>query len=334
MAAEILSFFDIPADFRIDLNRVSFSLAEFTAACLAEVSAVIEKADPHLVFVHGDTSSSFCGALAAFYRKIPVAHLEAGLRTGNKYSPFPEELMRRMTGCLAEYHFAPTVNAREALLNENVAAERIHTVGNSVIDALLWTAAKLRDDRALRASVIADLEKHGLPKDLGEKTILITGHRRENFGEGFEKICRAVKTLARQHPGYRFIYPVHLNPNVQKPVNAILGGVENIHLIPPVNYPHFVYLMGACRFILTDSGGIQEEAPTLGKPVLVMRDTTERPEAVEAGCARLVGTDGIVDAANALIADAALYDRMARASNPYGDGKTAGRIAGILRDIL
>jgi UDP-N-acetylglucosamine 2-epimerase (non-hydrolysing) len=334
MADEILSFFGIVPDFKMVLNRTSFSLSEFTAECLREVNAVIEKSLPDLVFVHGDTSSTFCGALAAYYHKIPVAHLEAGLRTGDKYSPFPEEMMRKMTGSLAEYHFAPTENAKQALLKENTSAKGIFVVGNSVIDALLWTVDKIQQDNVLKEFILNDFKRLGLSEDLNHKIILVTGHRRENFGGRFEKICHAIRTLSQDHPDYHFVYPVHLNPNVQKPVNEILGGIANVHLIPPVNYPHFVYLMMSSQFILTDSGGIQEEAPTLGKPVLVMRDTTERPEAVEAHCAKLVGTDHIVQAAKSLIQDKGVYNSMSGAQNPYGNGKTAQAIVNILEDVL
>ena len=334
MAEEILSFFGIAPDFKMTLNRTSFSLAEFTAECLKAVDAVIEKSCPDLIFVHGDTSSTFCGALASYYRKVPVAHLEAGLRTGDKYSPFPEEMMRKMTGSLAEYHFAPTENAKQALLKENTNAKGVFVVGNSVIDALLCTVDRIKQDSALKKSILDDLKTLGLPDNLNHKVILITGHRRENFGGRFEIICHAIKLLAQDHRDYHFVYPVHLNPNVQKPVNNILGEIENVHLIPPVNYPHFVYLMMASQFILTDSGGIQEEAPTLGKPVLVMRDTTERPEAVEARCAKLVGIDHIIEAATALIQDKDAYNAMAGVKNPYGDGKTAQAIVQILENVL
>ena len=334
MADEILSFFQIRPDFRLEPARQTFSLAEFTGLCLTGISAVLEQSVPDLVFVHGDTSSTFCGALAAYYQKIPVAHLEAGLRTGNKYAPFPEEMLRRMTGTLADIHFAPTARARDSLLRENVGTDRIHVVGNSVVDALLWATRRIATDAALKESVLADLGRLGLPAGLDGKTILITGHRRENFGGKFETICRSIKTVAAAYPGFHFIYPVHLNPNVQDPVRRILDGIPNVHLIPPVNYPHFVYLMQSCRFILTDSGGIQEEAPSLGKPVLVMREETERPEAVEANCARLVGADGIVEAAKALMEDPVLYNAMSKAANPYGDGTTSERIVGILRATL
>jgi UDP-N-acetylglucosamine 2-epimerase (non-hydrolysing) len=334
MAEEILTFFGIKPDFKMEMQRVNFSLSEFTAKCLEQVDTLINQAKPDLVFVHGDTASTFGGGLGAYYHRIPVAHLEAGLRTGLKHSPFPEELMRRMTAVLSDYHFAPTNASRDALLKENVSAEQIHVVGNTVIDALMHAVETLKSDAALRTKIIGDLKQLGLPENLGDKTILITGHRRENFGGKFEEICNAIRQLAQEHPDYNFIYPVHLNPNVQEPVNKILGGIENVYLIPPQNYAHFVYLMNASRFILTDSGGIQEEAPSLGKPVLIMRDATERPEVITAGCAQLVGTDRIVSAVKALISDAELYKKMSHVKNPYGDGHTAEKIVGILEESL
>ncbi|MDB5491548.1 MAG: UDP-N-acetylglucosamine 2-epimerase [Micavibrio sp.] len=333
MAEDILTFFGIAPDFKMELQRVNFSLSEFTAKCLEQVDALIDRAQPDLVFVHGDTASTFGGGLGAYYHRIPVAHLEAGLRTGLKHSPFPEELMRRMTAVLSDYNFAPTEAARDALLKENVSPEHIYVVGNTVIDALMTAVKRLESDAALRVQITDDLKEHGLPDDLGEM-ILITGHRRENFGDRFEEICNSIRDLARQHPEYNFIYPVHLNPNVQEPVKKILDGIENVYLIPPVNYAHFVYLMNAAHFILTDSGGIQEEAPSLGKPVLIMRDATERPEVIAAGCARLVGTDRIVSAANELIANPALYKQMSQVKNPYGDGQASAQIVKILQDVL
>lgn len=332
MAADILSFFGITADYIITLNRKNYSLSEFTSECLRELDIVASQVKPDLIFVHGDTSSTFCGALTAYYHKIPVAHLEAGLRTGDKFSPFPEEMMRKMTGSLADYHFAPTETARAALALENVPRDKIHVVGNSVIDALLWTSRKLDEDGAFTDGIRADLQAFGLADS--RDFILVTGHRRENFGAGFDKICSAIRQSAQKHPDYDFIYPVHLNPHVQGPVNAILNGISNVHLMPPVGYAHFVYLMKKCRLILTDSGGIQEEAPSLHKPVLVMRDTTERPEAIAAGCARLVGTDMIVPAIDELIGDVGAYDAMVISQNPYGTGDTANRITAILRQAF
>ncbi len=334
MAEEILTFFGIKPDYKMELQRVNFSLSEFTAKCLEQVDVLIDRAQPDLVFVHGDTASTFGGGLGAYYHRVPVAHLEAGLRTGLKHSPFPEELIRRMTAVLSDYHFSPTTAARDALLKENVSPEQIYVVGNTVIDALMGAVERLKSDPALRAQIQADLKNLGLPDDLGDKTILITGHRRENFGGKFEEICNAIRHLSQEHPGYNFVYPVHLNPNVQEPVKKILDGIKNVYLIQPVNYAHFVYLMNASSFILTDSGGIQEEAPSLGKPVLIMRDATERPEVIAAGCAQLVGTDRIIPAVNALISDPELYKKMSHVKNPYGDGKTAQKIVGILEDVL
>lgn len=334
MAEEMLSFFNIRADYRINFERVSYSLTEFTSACLREVGSVIEKVLPDLVFVHGDTASTFCGAMAAYYQKVPVAHLEAGLRTGDKFSPFPEEMMRKMTGCLADYHFAPTDRAREALLRESVPDVRIWVVGNTVVDALMSTVRRLQDDEGLSNRVYEDLLSSGLPAGFEDKFILITGHRRENFGDGFKRICDAIRLCAEKYPDYKFIYPVHMNPNVREAVINVLNEVNNVYLIDPVNYAHFVFLMENCRFILTDSGGIQEEAPSLGKPVLVMRDTTERPEAIEHNFARLVGTDRIVESVCELIENQSIYDEMADGVNPYGDGRTSEKIMSILHQAL
>lgn len=334
MAVDILSFFDIVPDYNIALKRTNFSLSEFTSECLRELDNIVTQSKPDLIFVHGDTSSTFCGALTAYYHKIPVAHLEAGLRTNDKYSPFPEEMMRKMTGALAEYHFAPTETAQSALLRENIPQDKIWVVGNTVIDALLWASRKLDDDATFADSICTDLHALGFPKDDNRKFILITGHRRENFGPRFNDICNAIKQSAQDHPDHDFIYPVHLNPNVQAPVNAILNGIPNVRLIPPVGYAHFIYLMKKCRFILTDSGGIQEEAPSLHKPVLVMRDTTERPEAVAANCARLVGTAMIAPAINELISSPQVYDAMTSSQNPYGTGDTADKIVTILKQTL
>lgn len=334
MAEDILSFFGIRPDYKMEMERVTFSLAEFTAKCLEQVDQLLDKVKPDLVFVHGDTASTLGGGLGAYYHRIPVAHLEAGLRTGLKHSPFPEEMIRRMTGVLADYNFAPTFAARDALLKENIAEDHVYVVGNTVIDALNLVVKKLQSEPELRAGIQKDLVSHGLPADLGNKNILITGHRRENFGGGFDEICGAIRHLSAEHPDYNFIYPVHLNPNVQEPVRKTLGGIPNVFLIPPVNYAHFVYLMEASSFILTDSGGIQEEAPSLGKPVLIMRDATERPEVIAAGCARLVGTDRIIPAVNDMIGDPEVYKKMSHVKNPYGDGDTSEKIVKILQDLL
>lgn len=285
-----------------------------------------------MVLVHGDTTTTFAATLAAFYQRIPVGHVEAGLRTGNLYSPWPEEANRKLTSTLAQLHFAPTAIARDNLLRENVAPERIVVTGNSVIDALLAVQHRLATRPALRQTLAARFPFLG---DTA-RMLLITGHRRESFGDGFARICEALVALARRHPDLQLVYPVHLNPNVREPVNRMLSGIENVHLIEPLDYLPFVYLMTRATVILTDSGGIQEEAPSLGKPVLVMRDTTERPEALEAGTVRLVGTDvrAIVDGVSLLLDDPAESLRMSVAHNPYGDGQACARIADALIEHL
>jgi len=283
-----------------------------------------------MVLVHGDTTTSFAAALAAFHRSIPVGHVEAGLRTGNLYAPWPEEANRRLTSVLAELHFAPTATSRDNLLAEGMPAARIDVTGNTVIDALLWMRRTLHESGwKPEDSALASLPEH-------TRVVLITGHRRENFGDGFLRICRALRHLALRHPSVRFIYPVHLNPNVQEPVYRLLDGLPNLILIPPLSYQAFVYLMDRATVILTDSGGVQEEAPSLGKPVLVMRDTTERPEAVAAGTVRLVGTDEgrIIEEVSRLLDDSAAYEQMQHAHNPYGDGNACARILDRLRKRL
>jgi UDP-N-acetylglucosamine 2-epimerase (non-hydrolysing) len=283
------------------------------------------------VLVHGDTSTTFATTLAAYYQQIAVGHVEAGLRTGNLYSPWPEEANRRLTGALARLHFAPTTQSRDNLLREGVDPAHIEVTGNTVIDALLLVRARLESDAALRAGLAA---RFPYLRDAA-RLVLITGHRRENFGDGFERICAAIRALAARYPGVDFLYPVHLNPNVREPVNRILQGVGNVHLIEPQDYLPFVYLMNRAYLILTDSGGIQEEAPSLGKPVLVMRDTTERPEAVAAGTVQLVGTDldAISRGVITLLDDRAAYERMSFAHNPYGDGHACERIVAAIRTL-
>jgi UDP-N-acetylglucosamine 2-epimerase (non-hydrolysing) len=325
MLDQVLEAFGINPDRDLDLMRPNQTLFDITAEAVRGLKDVLESEKPDVVLVQGDTTTVFVGALASYYLQIPVGHVEAGLRTGNKFSPFPEEINRRLTSSLADYHFAPTSKARENLLREGVSPSIIYVTGNTVIDALFW-AAEMLDGRTP-----ADFpELKDLPAR--PRSILVTGHRRENFGEGFQNICRALKHLSEKNRDVQIIYPVHLNPNVQKPVHAILGGCPNVSLIAPLPYLPFVALMKACHLILTDSGGVQEEAPSLGKPVLVMRDTTERPEAVEAGTVHLVGTDYdcIVTETQRLLDDAEAYRRMSRAKNPYGDGLASRRIADIL----
>jgi len=330
MLDPVLGLFSIAPDHDLNLMRPGQGLDDLTAAVLREVSTVLEMERPDLVLVHGDTTTTMAATLAAYYARIPVGHVEAGLRTGNKYAPFPEEINRRVTTAIADLHFAPTATSRENLLAEGVAPEAIVVTGNTVIDALLSVADRLRCDPALAKRMEAEFPF----LDPSRKLVLVTGHRRENFGEGFENICRALAEIASLRPGAEILYPVHLNPNVQEPVRRILGEgrLGNVHLIRPVNYLPFVYLMSRCHFIITDSGGIQEEAPSLGKPVLVMREVTERPEAVAAGTVRLVGTDRekIVAETLRLLDDPDAYRSMSTANNPYGDGMAAGRIADFL----
>ena len=329
MLDQVLDLFEIRPDHDLDVMRPGQDLFTITAEILQAIRRVYEVERPDVVLVHGDTTTTFAATLAAFYLRIPVGHVEAGLRTGNLYSPWPEEANRRLTSALAAMHFAPTPTSRDNLLRENVPGERIFVTGNTVIDALLAVRDKLDASAELRARMQAGAAF--LRSDA--RLLLITGHRRENFGGGFERICDAIAALAARYPDLDLVYPVHLNPNVQEPVRRLLSGISNVHLIEPLDYLPFVHLMTRATLILTDSGGIQEEAPSLGKPVLVMRDTTERPEAVEAGTVRLVGTDArtIVEGVSRLLDDAGEYRRMSVAHNPYGDGHACGRIVAALR---
>jgi UDP-N-acetylglucosamine 2-epimerase (non-hydrolysing) len=324
MLDSVLEDFAIRPDFDLDVMRERQALCGIAARVLDGLQGVLDSFRPERVLVHGDTTTTLAASLAAFYNRIPVAHVEAGLRTGNLDAPWPEEANRKVTAILTDLHFAPTERARRALLAEGVAPERIHVTGNTVIDALLLARDKLRRDAALARRIA---ERFAF-LDPARRLVLVTGHRRESFGVGFENICRALAELARRHVDVEILYPVHLNPNVREPVFRILGGLPSVHLIEPVEYLPFVHLMDRAYLIVTDSGGIQEEAPSLGKPVLVMREVTERPEAVEAGTVRLVGTDfaRIVEATSALLTDPAAYRRMATAINPYGDGRAAERI--------
>ena len=329
MLDQVLDLFEIRPDHDLDVMRPGQDLFTITAEILQAIRGVYEAERPDVVLVHGDTTTTFAATLAAFYLRIPVGHVEAGLRTGNLYSPWPEEANRRLTSALAAMHFAPTPTSRDNLLRENVPGERIFVTGNTVIDALLAVRDKLDASAELRARMQAGAAF--LRSDA--RLLLITGHRRENFGGGFERICDAIAALAARYPDLDLVYPVHLNPNVQEPVRRLLSGISNVHLIEPLDYLPFVHLMTRATLILTDSGGIQEEAPSLDKPVLVMRDTTERPEAVEAGTVRLVGTDArtIVEGVSRLLDDAGEYRRMSVAHNPYGDGHACGRIVAALR---
>ena len=330
MLDQVLRLFDIVPDYDLNIMQPGQGLTEITSRILIGIKPVLESFEPDVILVHGDTTTTLATSLAAFYQHIPVGHVEAGLRTGNIYSPWPEEANRKLTGHLAMYHFSPTENARQNLLREGLPAEKIFITGNTVIDALFWVRDRVINNPALRVA----LEQRYDFLDPQKKLILVTGHRRESFGDGFERICSALANIARNHPEVQVVYPVHLNPNVSEPVNRILSGIANIKLIDPQDYLPFVYLMDRAYMILTDSGGIQEEAPSLGKPVLVMRETTERPEAVAAGTVLLVGTDParIQAAVSKLLNDVDEYQAMSRAHNPYGDGQACRRIIEALKN--
>ncbi len=332
MLDQVLRLFAITPDYDLNIMQPGQGLSEVTCRILEGLEPVLTAFKPDLVLVHGDTTTTLAASLAALYQRIPVAHVEAGLRTGNLYSPWPEEANRKLTGHLATYHFAPTERARDNLLRENLGDRQILVTGNTVIDALFWVRDRILSDETLRHS----LDTHYGFLDANKKLILVTGHRRENFGGGFERICTALAGIARRHPEAQILYPVHLNPNVREPVNRILSGIDNVFLIAPQEYLPFVYLMNRSYLILTDSGGIQEEAPSLGVPVLVMRETTERPEAVEAGTVRLVGTEvaTILDAVSQLLTDNVAYQAMSRAHNPFGDGTACQRIIAALKNPL
>ncbi|WP_276574773.1 non-hydrolyzing UDP-N-acetylglucosamine 2-epimerase [Pseudomonas pseudonitroreducens] len=329
MLDQVLGLFGIKPDFDLNVMKPGQDLTDISIAILQGMKNLFSTYRPDVVLVHGDTATTFAASLAAYYQQIPVAHIEAGLRTGNIYSPWPEEANRKLTGALANLHFAPTDTSRKNLLLEGVAQESIIVTGNTVIDALLDVVGRLDRDTELRNQATGPFDFINPHR----KIILVTGHRRESFGGGFERICQALMEVAQQHPEIDIVYPVHLNPNVREPVNRLLFGIPNIHLIEPLEYLPFVYLMSRSHIILTDSGGIQEEAPSLGKPVLVMRDTTERPEAIAAGTVKLVGTDtaNIVRALNTLLTDSNSYRAMSYAHNPYGDGNACSRILDALR---
>ena len=341
MLDQVLKIFEIKPDYDLNIMKQGQDLYDVTSRVLLGMRDVLKETKPDVVLVHGDTTTSTAAALAAFYQQIPVGHVEAGLRTHNIYSPWPEEMNRQMTGRIASYHFAPTPLSRQNLLKENVDEARITVTGNTVIDALYWVVDKIKKDTALDASLTDELRSAGYDVDRlrgGRRLVLITGHRRENFGDGFIRICQAIKTLTEKFPEVDFVYPMHLNPNVRKPIHEVFGQdlshLGNMFFIEPLEYLSFVFLMEKSSVVLTDSGGIQEEAPGLGKPVLVMRDTTERPEALDAGTVKLVGTDydKIVDGVSELLSDPAAYEKMSKAVNPYGDGLACQRIVGFLRD--
>ncbi len=324
MLDQVLRIFDLRADHDLAIMRPGQDLSDVVSAVLVGLRAVFAETRPDIVLVHGDTATTFAATLAAYYHRIPVGHVEAGLRTHNLYSPWPEEANRKLTGAIAKLHFAPTTSSAANLEREGVDPADVVVTGNTVIDALLQVVERLKSDPALRSRIEADLPQ--LPA--GRRMILVTGHRRESFGSGFERICEALARIAARFPEVEIVYPVHLNPSVQEPVNRLLAGISNIHLIKPQDYLPFVHLIDRAHIVLTDSGGVQEEAPSLGTPVLVMRDTTERPEAVAAGTVRLVGTDTdlIVAEVERLLTDEDQYARMSFAHNPYGDGAACSRI--------
>lgn len=336
MLNQVMDTFGIVPDMDLDLMRQNQSLAALTSRAIEALHTEFDRSTPDLVLVQGDTTTAFCAALAAFYSRVPVGHVEAGLRTWNPEAPWPEETNRVLISHLATLHFAPTKWSRQNLLREGVAEDRIFVTGNTVVDALQQTASSLNSDPA----ALADLAGVNIQQLGNSPMVLITGHRRENFGPRFEAICTGIRELAHRFPHTQFVYPVHLNPNVREPVTRLLGVIgddqSNIHLIEPIAYKEFVALMSRCTLILTDSGGIQEEAPSLGKPVLIMRDTTERPEAIEAGCAKLIGAtvEGIVQETSRLLTDPVIYAQMAQVANPFGDGRSAERIVDVCTSYL
>ena len=340
MLDQVLHIFDILPDYDLNIMKQGQDLYDITASVLTGMRNVLKEVQPDIVLVHGDTTTSTAAALAAFYQQIPVGHIEAGLRTHNIYSPWPEEMNRQITGRIATYHFAPTLLSRENLQAENVADDNITVTGNTVIDALYWVINKVKTDTALDNQLKSVLAMAGYDvnrlSDGSKKLVLITGHRRENFGSGFINMCRAIQNLTQKYPNVDFVYPMHLNPNVRKPIHEVFGenlsNLANMFFIEPLEYLSFIYLMEKSTIVLTDSGGIQEEAPGLGKPVLVMRDTTERPEALSAGTVKLVGTDydKIVSEVSVLIDNPVAYEKMSKAVNPYGDGTACNRIVAFL----
>lgn len=342
MLDQVLDIFDIKPDYDLNIMKQGQDLYDITSRVMLGLRDVLNETNPDVVLVHGDTTTSTAAALAAFYKQIPVAHVEAGLRTNNIYSPWPEEMNRRITGRIATYHLAPTELSRQNLLKENVDNQNIIITGNTVIDALLWVVNKIKSDANLADTLQINIKNNGYDIDRIEykrKLVLITGHRRENFGEGFRNICNAIKTLSIKYPDVDFVYPMHLNPNVRKPIAEIFGNDKdksgNTFFIEPLDYLNFVFLMEKADIILTDSGGIQEEAPSLGKPVLVMRDNTERPEALEAGTVKLVGTDydKIINEVSELLDNEESYNKMSKAVNPYGDGSACKRIVDFLKEV-
>ena len=334
MLDQVLNLFEIKPDYDLDIMRANQDLYDISSRVLLGMRDILKDFCPNVVLVHGDTTTSFVGALAAFYQKIKIGHVEAGLRTNELYSPFPEEANRQITGVLADFHFAPTQSAKQNLIKENKNPNSIIVTGNTVIDALFLMIDKIEKNVNLRDEITSNLRSKYSNFGSERKFILVTGHRRENFGDGFLNICDALKNIAQNNPEIDIVYPVHLNPNVQKPVREILSNLSNVYLIDPLEYEKFVYLMSKSFFIITDSGGIQEEAPSLGKPVLVTRDTTERPEALQSGAVKLVGTNKniIIKEAQNLILQKDEFEKMSKANNPYGDGKASERIVEFLKE--
>lgn len=328
MLDQVLGLFDIKSDYDLDIMKKSQTLTEITSSILSGLKKVLNSYEPDLVLVHGDTTTTFAASLAAYYEQIDVGHIEAGLRTGDIFSPWPEEANRKLTSAITKYHFTPTQGSKNNLIKEGILEKNIKITGNTVIDALFWVQEKMEKDKDLLNSIKSKFNYI----DKKKKMILVTGHRRESFGSGFERICNAIRQIAINHPAIQILYPVHLNPNVQEPVYRLLDDLENVFLTKPLQYQDFCFLMDRSTIILTDSGGVQEEAPSIGKPVLVMRDTTERPEAVEAGTVKLVGTkvESILKEVNLLISDNDEYTRMSKAYNPYGDGNACNRILEFL----
>ena len=334
MLDQVLNIFDINPDYDLNIMKPGQDLFDVTENVLSGMKRVLSDFNPDIVLVHGDTTTTSACSLAAFYNKIKIGHIEAGLRTGDIYSPWPEEANRKITGVLADYHFAPTTSSENNLLKENINKKNILVTGNTVIDALYLMIEKIENDPRLKSRILELISSQYKFFD-DKKIILVTGHRRENFGHGFRNICNALKTIADNNPDFDIVYPVHFNPNVQKPVREILSNAKNIHLIEPLSYECFIYMMSKSFFIITDSGGIQEEAPSLGKPVLVMRDSSERPEAIKAGTVKLVGTDyaKIIEESQKLIDDENEYNKMSKAYNPYGDGKASLKILNFIKSI-
>ncbi len=336
MLDQVMSVFGLTPDIDLDIMKKNQDLSDITSRILLNMREIFQLHKPDVVVVHGDTTTTMATAMAAFYAGIPVAHVEAGLRTHDIMAPFPEEFNRRLASISAQFHFAPTALSKANLIAENISSEHVWLTGNTVIDALHWVMGKIKNSSSLEESLNTLISSHLKFNWCESRYVLITGHRRENFGQGFLDICKAIESLAHQHPTVHFVYPVHLNPNVQTPVNSLLGDLENVHLIQPLGYESFVYLLSKCYVVLTDSGGIQEEAPSLGKPVLVMRDVSERPEAIAAGTVKLVGTnvESIVEHITTLIEQPDTYETMSKSHNPYGDGKACSKIVEIIKDQL